>query len=301
MYKKQSNLVIGIGGDSSAGKTTLLKNLFELLGSQFISIEGDGDHKWERNDNNWKSFTHLDPKANYIHRQSEIIYELKNNRPILRSEYNHSNGKFNKPTKVNPKRYIAIAGLHPFYLPKQRKNIDLKIFINTDEKLRKHWKVIRDVKKRGYNPDDVIKQIKSRHKDSKKFIMPQMNFADMIIEFKSVDDFNIGDTNKEIKLSLKVILDINIDLDILFKNFEFAYTWDYNDDLKTQFIKLDKEPNINFELLANKSITNIYDILPVKSNWYNGYAGLLQYLSLLMISENLKKGVAWFTRGFYWI
>ena len=111
----------------------------------------------------------------------------------------------------------------------------------------------------------------------------------MIIEFKSVDDFNIGDTNKEVKLSLKVILDINIDLDILFKNFEFAYTWDYNDDLKTQFIKLDKEPNINFELLANKSITNIYDILPVKSNWYNGYAGLLQYLSLLMISENLKK------------
>ena len=97
-----------------------MKNLFELLGSQFISIEGDGDHKWERNDNNWKSFTHLDPKANYIHRQSEIIYELKNNRPILRSEYNHSNGKFNKPTKVNPKRYIAIAGL-PFYLPKQRK------------------------------------------------------------------------------------------------------------------------------------------------------------------------------------
>ena len=67
IIQKTVKLVIGIGGDSSAGKTTLLKNLFELLGSQFISIEGDGDHKWERNDNNWKSF--VDPKANYIGNQ----------------------------------------------------------------------------------------------------------------------------------------------------------------------------------------------------------------------------------------
>ena len=56
-----------------------------------------------------------------------------------------------KTKKVEPKDFIVIAGLHPFYLPKLRKNIDLKIYIDTDDKLRRHWKIIRDTKQRGYN------------------------------------------------------------------------------------------------------------------------------------------------------
>ena len=127
IYKKQTNLSIGIGGDSGVGKSTLVKNLKDILGDKLLQIEGDGEHKWERGDQNWNKFTHLDPKANHIHKQAEAIYDLKHNQAIYRSEYDHSTGKFTKPQKIEPKEFIVIAGLHPFYLPKLRKNIDLKI------------------------------------------------------------------------------------------------------------------------------------------------------------------------------
>ena len=107
----------------------------------------------------------------------------KNNEIIFRSEYEHSNGKFSIPKKVKPKEFIVIAGLHPFYLPKLRKNIDLKIYIDTDESLRRHWKIIRDTKKRGYSTQKIVEQIETRMDDAVKYIYPQKDYADMIIKY----------------------------------------------------------------------------------------------------------------------
>ena len=41
------------------------------------SGEGDGDHKWQRGDSNWSKFTHLDPKANFIHKQADAAIQHK--------------------------------------------------------------------------------------------------------------------------------------------------------------------------------------------------------------------------------
>ena len=50
IYKKQTNLSVGIGGDSGAGKSRLLLSLKHILGNKLLAIEGDAEHKWERND-----------------------------------------------------------------------------------------------------------------------------------------------------------------------------------------------------------------------------------------------------------
>ena len=73
IYKKRTNLAIGIGGDSGVGKTSLLYNFTLLFKDKILQIEGDGEHKWERGDENWNKYTHLDPKANYIHKQADAI------------------------------------------------------------------------------------------------------------------------------------------------------------------------------------------------------------------------------------
>ena len=77
IYKKQTNLSVGIGGDSGAGKSRLLLSLKHILGNKLLAIEGDAEHKWERNDLNWEKFTHLDPKANYIHKTSRSHQSIK--------------------------------------------------------------------------------------------------------------------------------------------------------------------------------------------------------------------------------
>ena len=288
VYKKQVNLVIGIGGDSGVGKTTLLNLFKQLLGDNLLEIEGDGEHKWERGNVNWNKLTHLDPKANHIHRQSEVVYRLKNNEYVFRSEYNHSDGSFSKPRKIIPKEFIVIAGLHPFYLPKLRKIIDFKVYLDTDETLRRHWKIIRDTKKRGYSHEKIIQQIQSRIGDAKKYIYPQKNYSDLCIKYYPINTINLGNSEEIIDLGLKLSFDANIQVDDILSNFISSFKWDYNDDLKTQYIQMLSEPSENFEEIAKNSIVNINEIISSDNKWETGYAGLIQLILLLSISEKLK-------------
>lgn len=72
LYQRRGNsFVIGIAGDSGAGKSRLLEKIEHLFGTgkDILFIEGDGDHRWARNDKNWEQFTALDPQANYLYRQ----------------------------------------------------------------------------------------------------------------------------------------------------------------------------------------------------------------------------------------
>lgn len=288
IYKKQSNLIIGIGGDSGVGKTTLLNNLQNVLGNKLLPIEGDGEHKWERGDDNWNKFTHLDPKANNIHKQSEALNSLKNNEIIFRSDYNHIDGKFSELKKIKPKEFIVISGLHPFYLPKLRKNIDFKIYIDTEESLRRHWKIIRDTKKRGYSIQKIMEQIENRMEDAKKYIYPQKEFADMILKYYPINTFKLGEQNETVNLGLKITFDANIYMDDLFNNLNCPFIWDYNNDLKSQYIEIETRPKMNFEDIAMSLIENISEIIPLNIKWENGYEGLIQLISLKMITEKLK-------------
>lgn len=73
-YRRRNRpFTIGIAGDSGAGKTRLLVTLKTLLSKErVLALEGDGDHKWERNSQNWKEMTHLNPRANYLYRHGGL-------------------------------------------------------------------------------------------------------------------------------------------------------------------------------------------------------------------------------------
>ena len=290
IYKKQTNLSVGIGGDSGAGKSRLLLSLKHILGNKLLAIEGDAEHKWERNDLNWEKFTHLDPKANYIHRQAEAINQLKHNQSIYRSDYDHKLGKFTKPELIEPREFIVIAGLHPFYIPKLRKNIDFKIFLDTDETLRKQWKINRDVSNRQYSKENITQQIERRTIDSKKYIYPQKKFADLIINYFPNNNFNPEIRDINIDIGLKITLSASIYVENLVKALNSkSVLWDYNDDLNSQYIILKNIPLNNFETLAWDTIENLNEVIDANTKWDKGYDGLLQYLCLKIICEKLKE------------
>ena len=290
IYKKKTNLSMGIGGDSGSGKTKLLNNLDSILKDRMLQIEGDGEHKWERGDENWSKYTHLDPKANFIHQQAEAVYKLKQNQSIYRSEYDHTLGKFTQPNLIQPKEFIAIAGLHPFYLPKLRKNIDLKIYLDTDEVLRKYWKVKRDSLKRGHSKNTILQQIESRMMDAKRYIYPQKDFADIIVKFFPINSFDVDDFDAKINVGLKLTLDANIHIENIIDKLQVDnLLWDYNDDLKSQYIELSHEPRVDFNIIAINSIDNLNEIISPSAEWLNGYDGLVQLICVMMISEKLKE------------
>lgn len=65
--------------------------------------------------------------------------------------------------------------------------------------------------------------------------------------------------------------------------------WDYNKDLKFQYIKLEDEPDLNFKELASRSVENINEIMNCNAKWSAGYEGLIQLILLKMIGEKYKR------------
>ena len=284
VYKKISNIAIGVCGDSGSGKSLFLDNIKDIFTDRLLLIEGDGDHKWERNDKNWNEFTHLNPKANYLHKQANSIIKLKHNQYIKRVDYNHDTGKFSKEFNIEPRDFVAIAGLHTFYLPKLRQALDLKIFMAPQEELRQHWKISRDTKKRGYSKEKVLKQLNFRKKDSMEYIHPQKKYADLIIEYIPLATEEQADFKN---LGLRLTFDANIDIEPFIDQISQNYTWNYSNDLKKQTVLFIEEPMIDFAELSIRNIPNCFEILGYNYTFKNGFVGTIQFFTLKMTSDRM--------------
>ena len=176
--------IIAIAGDSASGKTTLLNELSELFEKDsYLKLETDRYHKWERGNENYLQFTHLNPEANNLEKMSKDVYNLKIGSEIYSVDYDHDTGKFTQEEKIESKNNVILCGLHTLYNKNVNEIIDLKIFMDTDRELIKKWKIKRDVEERGYSIEKVLKQIKIREKDYEEYIKNQKENADIIINF----------------------------------------------------------------------------------------------------------------------
>ena len=213
---KNKPFLIGIGGDSGVGKSTLTELLTNIFGQQNMTIiRGDDMHRWERGHDKWDEITHLSPKANHLHEDIRQLKSLKDSKKVLRRFYDHGSGKFTEPSKVYPNKITVFEGLHPFYISAKRDLFDLKIFVEPEENLRLHWKISRDVNKRSYTKEKVLHQLKLREEDSNKYIRSQAPFSDVKIAYYAVDDITEIGNGDEVELALRIELENNIDINNL--------------------------------------------------------------------------------------
>ncbi len=228
--------VFAICGDSGSGKSTLseiLKNYF----TDSFTLECDRYHKWSRGDQNWSNITHLNPDANYIEKMKEDVFNLKIGKEIFQVDYDHKTGKFTEKQNIKPSNNLIVCGLHTIYDDKINSVYDLKIFMDPQKELKHKWKINRDVNERGYDVNKVIESIKLREFDYEKYILPQKENADIIINFFSKENINIFDgVNNE--LSLRIIIKNKFNIDKIKKlliknNIEFSYN---NVDKGVEFI-----------------------------------------------------------------
>jgi uridine kinase len=176
--------IIAIAGDSGSGKSTLLKVLTPIFNkTNVLTIETDRYHKWERGDNNYQTYTHLNPYANHLEKMYDDVYDLKIGNEIYQVDYDHSSGKFTQKEKIESRNNIIICGLHTMYENKIKDILDIKIYMDTERELIKKWKIQRDVNERGYILEKVLKQIEVREKDYEEYIKIQKKCADIIIHF----------------------------------------------------------------------------------------------------------------------
>lgn len=284
--------LLGIGGDSASGKSTLsdaLSSVFEQVNTSII--RGDDMHKWERGNENWNTFTHLDPRANKIHQDLEHARVLKSGKSIQRRNYDHSTGKFTLPKFIKPNKLIVFEGLHSFYLNNQAQVYDLRIFMEPDEKLRMWWKVQRDVAKRGYSPEKVLEQLRLREEDSMKYIRTQANQADIVASFYAVNDIDPIRQEVEPVIGLKLTLSNDTDLDAVLERLKPVQTLniDHYYESDRQYITINGEiSKEQIEAIADRCLPELEDIGVYNSEWKENYEGLLQLIITFTIFNTLK-------------
>jgi phosphoribulokinase len=177
-------VILGIVGDSAAGKTTLGEGIANILGrDRVVVICTDDYHRHSRVERAANGMSALDPAANYIDILEQDLRTLREGKPILKPIYNHTGGTLDAPEYVAPKPYIIAEGLLGYTTRAMRECYDVKIYLDPDEDLRVRWKIQRDVGKRGYTRDQVLASLEKRRDDSPAFIHPQRTFADVVVNF----------------------------------------------------------------------------------------------------------------------
>lgn len=298
-YRRRNRpFTIGIAGDSGAGKSRLLSMLKELLSEDHIlCVEGDGDHKWERGNVNWKEMTHLNPQANYLYRQAEDLQILRGNNTVRRADYDHETGTFTNKKRLAPKPYIVMCGLHSLYLPQMRQALDMKIYLDTDENLRCYWKMQRDQGGRGYDKADIMAQMKVRREDAKRYIHPQKQYADLVIRYfdPTLPAGEEQTVDYEASLSVEFLMDVGINAEPMLaflRDHGVQGTLTYDDLLhqkivfRNEDLKADKE---FWETAACSTIPQIEDLTGGHMIWEDGVNGIVQLMLLIVVGEIMKK------------
>jgi phosphoribulokinase len=181
-------IILGVVGDSAAGKTTITRGLVRVLGEENVAhICTDDYHRYDRKQRAELGITPLHPDCNHLDIIAQHLLHLRRGDAILKPVYRHQDGTFGPPVYVRPERFTLIEGLLGYYLPRMRDVYDVRVFLNPPEELRRRWKVQRDCSRRGYTTDQVLAELDRREPDSEAFIRPQRRYADMLVSFRPLD------------------------------------------------------------------------------------------------------------------
>ena len=213
---------------------------------------------------------------------------------VKRVEYDHDTGRFTSARKIRPRKYIVLCGLHSLYLPQARKNLDLKIYMDVDETLRRYWKIQRDTSHRGYSKEKILKQIEDRIPDAVKYIHPQKNYADIIIQYYDKTLVDCMEDDHKLKMSVRITMSAAIDIETMVNvlvGYGVYVVYDYSEDLQMQIVDLDADEleNIKIPIEAlDKIIPQLEEITRECFNEMNGVDGVLELFMLLLISSKMR-------------
>lgn len=194
-------VILGVVGDSAAGKTTITRGLVRILGQSSVThVAADDYHRYDRAQRAERGITPLHPDCNYLDILEQDLLSLRAGQAILKPVYRHQDGTFGAPVYVKPRQFTIVEGLLGYHTAGMRDAYDVRVYLAPPEDLRRRWKVQRDCSRRGYTTDQVLEELDRREADSETFIRPQQRYADVVVCFMP------GDRGDQEHLDAKVSL-----------------------------------------------------------------------------------------------
>jgi phosphoribulokinase len=177
-------VLLALAGDSASGKSTLSRGIEFILGVDRVGrVCTDDYHRYDRATRAEVGVTPLAPDANRMDLMADHLRELASGRSVTKPTYDHQTGSFGPDERVAPGEIVIVEGLLPLVDRGVRDAIDVAVFLEPDEELRRRWKLQRDVFERGYSPKEVVLELQRREPDVAQYIRPQRDHADVIVRF----------------------------------------------------------------------------------------------------------------------
>lgn len=288
--------VLGIAGDSGAGKDTLANAVAGLFGKHsIVQVSGDDYHLWDRHKPMWQVMTHLNPRANDLAGFAHDIQTLADGRAVQSRHYDHVSGKMSKPQRLESNDFIIVSGLHVLYLPLLRELCDLKIYLDMDEALRRHLKIHRDVGQRGHSSEQVLAAIERREPDSQRFIRPQAMQADLVLSLQPIHPDTLveteADTPLRLKLSVHALQGMHYEDLVRVLIGVCGLHVDISQESADGAVDLTIEGETDSDdiaLAARELLPQLNELLDITPAWQGGMLGLMQLFVLTHITQALR-------------
>ncbi len=178
-------MVIGIAGGTGSGKTTITRKLMQRFGDDVSVIYHDNYYKAHHDmDYEQRSKLNYDhPDAFDTYMLIDALRELKKGHSVVCPEYDYTiHDRSDKTVTIRPAKVIIVEGILIFQNRELCRQMDVKIFVDTDADVRILRRITRDVRDRGRSLESVVNQylttVKPMHE---MFVEPSKRNADIII------------------------------------------------------------------------------------------------------------------------
>ena len=181
----QTPFIIGIAGGTGSGKSTFTNRLKDIFKDQVTVLYYDNYYK-AHNDLPFEERK----KINYDHPdafETELLLEhlkmLKAGKSIECPVYDYKqHNRTDQVTIVEPRDIILLEGILVLADPRLRDQMDIKIFVEADADERILRRVVRDVKERGRDIDNIVEQYLTTVKPMHYlYVEPTRVYADLVI------------------------------------------------------------------------------------------------------------------------
>ena len=182
---KADVMVIGIAGGTGSGKTTITRKLIECFGPDVSVIHHDNYYK-AHHDMPYEERARLNydhPSAFDTQMLIEDLRKLKQGKTVSCPVYDYSiHDRTDRTVTIHPTRVIIVEGILIYESRELCREMDIKIYVDTDADVRILRRIVRDVRDRGRSLESVIDQylttVKPMHE---QFVEPSKRRADVII------------------------------------------------------------------------------------------------------------------------
>ncbi len=179
-------LIIGIGGGTGCGKTTVVNQLIEELPDNEVGVISQDSYYNDLSHMTYEqrvrvNFDH--PRAIDFELLGEHLDILRQGRPIEQPVYSFADHNRTQETiRTFPRKVMIVEGILIMTNPVIREMFDIKIYVHADSDERLIRRLKRDINERGRDIEEVLSRYQSTLKPMHdQFIEPTKEYADLII------------------------------------------------------------------------------------------------------------------------